>query len=54
MRIWRSLDDVPADLAATVVSIGNFDGVHLGHRAVLRRARELKDQDGPYLPALGP
>ncbi|SDR68966.1 riboflavin kinase / FMN adenylyltransferase [Nocardioides scoriae] len=46
MRIWRSLDDVPADLGATVVTIGNFDGVHLGHRAVLRRARERADRDG--------
>ena len=35
MRIWRSLDDVPADLGRTVVVIGNFDGVHLGHRHVL-------------------
>ena len=46
MRTWRSLDDVPADLGATVVTIGNFDGVHLGHRAVLRRARDLADREG--------
>ncbi len=46
MRIWRSLDDVPADLGRTVVVIGNFDGVHLGHRHVVRRARELADADG--------
>ena len=46
MRIWRSLDDVPGDLARTVVVIGNFDGVHLGHRHVVRRARELADHDG--------
>lgn len=52
MRIWRSLDDVPADLAATVVSIGNFDGVHLGHRAVLRRARELADELGHRVVAV--
>ena len=46
MRIWRSLNDVPADLGRTVLVIGNFDGVHLGHRHVVRRARELADADG--------
>ncbi|MGI8522933.1 MAG: bifunctional riboflavin kinase/FAD synthetase [Nocardioides sp.] len=40
-RIWRSVDEVPADLEATVVVVGNFDGVHLGHRHVVGRAREL-------------
>ena len=35
LRIWRSLDEVPADLGRTVVTIGNFDGVHLGHRHVI-------------------
>ena len=39
--VWRSLDDVPADLGRTVVTIGNFDGVHLGHQHVVRRAREV-------------
>ena len=44
MQLWRSLDDVPADLARTVVTIGNFDGVHLGHRRVLARARRVADE----------
>jgi riboflavin kinase/FMN adenylyltransferase len=46
VRIWRSLDEVPADLGRTVLVIGNFDGVHLGHQHVVRRARELADRDG--------
>jgi riboflavin kinase/FMN adenylyltransferase len=46
VQIWRSLDAVPADLGATVVVIGNFDGVHLGHQHVLRRARETADDRG--------
>lgn len=35
--IWRSLAAVPADLGPTAVSIGNYDGVHRGHRAVLEQ-----------------
>jgi len=44
VQIWRSLDEVPADLGPTAVVIGNFDGVHLGHRHVLARAREIADE----------
>jgi riboflavin kinase/FMN adenylyltransferase len=46
VRIWRSLDDVPADLGRSVVLIGNFDGLHLGHRHLIRRAGELAKADG--------
>ena len=35
----RDLDDV-SDLGRNVVSIGFYDGVHLGHRAVLAAVRE--------------
>ena len=46
MRIWRSVAEVPADLGRTVVTIGNFDGVHLGHQHVLSRARETAADSG--------
>lgn len=46
MQIWRSLDEVPRDLGPTAVVIGNFDGVHLGHRHVVARAREIADDRG--------
>jgi riboflavin kinase/FMN adenylyltransferase len=41
VRIWRSIDEVPADLGRTVVTIGNFDGVHRGHQHVIERAHEV-------------
>jgi riboflavin kinase / FMN adenylyltransferase len=44
--LWRSLDDVPADLGRTVVTIGNFDGMHLGHQHVVQRAREVAQEVG--------
>src|ERR1700736_553802 len=36
MHIFRKLDDVPADFGPTLVSVGNFDGVHRAHALVLR------------------
>ncbi|RNL80465.1 bifunctional riboflavin kinase/FAD synthetase [Nocardioides marmorisolisilvae] len=52
MRVWHSLDQVPADLGRTVVVIGNFDGVHLGHQHVIARAREIADAEGIRLVAV--
>ena len=46
MRVWRSMTEVPADLGRTVVTIGNFDGVHLGHQHVVRRAVEVAGEVG--------
>jgi riboflavin kinase/FMN adenylyltransferase len=44
--IWRSLEEVPGDLGRTVVTVGNFDGVHLGHQHVIRRAGEVAGELG--------
>ncbi|MGZ4567297.1 MAG: bifunctional riboflavin kinase/FAD synthetase [Blastococcus sp.] len=45
MQRWRGLEATPADLGRTVVTIGMYDGVHLGHQkligAAVGRARAM-------------
>jgi len=52
VQVWRSLDDLPVGIGSTVVVIGNFDGVHRGHRSVIGRARALADAGGHQLVAV--
>ena len=35
MEIFHKLADIPHDFGPTLVSVGNFDGVHRAHRSVL-------------------
>lgn len=35
MKVFRTLEAVPADFGPSAVTIGKFDGVHAGHRAVI-------------------
>jgi len=37
VQFWNGLEEVPQGLGPTAVTIGNFDGVHLGHQEVLSR-----------------
>jgi riboflavin kinase/FMN adenylyltransferase len=46
MRIFRSLEEVPGDLGPTIVTVGNFDGVHCGHRHVLQQVVQRAHQNG--------
>ncbi len=39
MRVFRNPGEIPIDFGPTVVSIGNFDGVHVGHQFVLEQLR---------------
>ena len=44
MRIFRHFDDVPATLRGAIVAIGNFDGVHRGHQALIGHALALAEE----------
>lgn len=41
MRIFRHYEELPAAVRGGVVALGNFDGVHLGHQAVIGQALAL-------------
>ena len=38
MQIYRHFRDLPEEARGCVVAVGNFDGVHLGHRLVIAEA----------------
>ncbi len=39
MQVWRNLQELPSDPGRAVVTIGNFDGVHIGHRYLFEEVR---------------
>jgi riboflavin kinase/FMN adenylyltransferase len=46
VKVWRDVAAITASDKPSVATIGNFDGVHRGHRHVVSRAREVADQLG--------
>ena len=49
MRIVRQYVDLPAEVRGASLAIGNFDGVHRGHQAVISEAAEAaKRSGGPF------
>ena len=52
MRVYRSLAEVPREFGPSALTIGNFDGVHYGHRRILRRVREVAEEHGWHASVL--
>lgn len=44
MQVYRGYKNVPAALKGAALAIGNFDGVHRGHQAVLQETRLQADK----------
>lgn len=44
--------DIPAHFQGAVVAMGNFDGVHLGHRSLIETARKWAQDKGTKLAVL--
>ena len=45
MKIYNAISEIPL-LERAIVTIGTFDGVHLGHQKIIQRLLELKQQHG--------
>lgn len=52
MQVFRHLEEVPENFGPTVVSIGNFDGVHRAHQSVLREVVSRARQIGGHAMAM--
>ncbi len=52
MRIVRDYQYVDPDDRGASVAIGNFDGVHLGHQAVIEQTRKVAKENGSPLGIL--
>lgn len=52
MRLYRHAYDLPPAARGAVVCLGNFDGVHLGHQAVIGEARKIAEATGRPLAVL--
>jgi riboflavin kinase/FMN adenylyltransferase len=44
--IYRSLAEAPHDFGPCAITIGNFDGVHKGHRQIMQRVRAIAREHG--------
>ncbi|MGD0142418.1 MAG: bifunctional riboflavin kinase/FAD synthetase [Rhizomicrobium sp.] len=52
MKIFRHHRDVPDAYKGAIVAVGNFDGVHRGHQALIGEARRISAERGAPLGVL--
>ncbi len=52
MNCWQGLEDIPIEFEPSVVTIGNFDGVHAGHQQILQSVADQGQRYGLNTVAL--
>ena len=52
MKIFNDITAIPKHAKDCVIAIGNFDGLHLGHQALIQRARDIATAQGKQLGVL--
>lgn len=52
MRLIRDVSSPPAGIRRSVLALGNFDGVHRGHQAVIGTARAMASREGAPLTVM--
>ncbi len=52
MQIFRDFSLLPQNLKGSIYAIGNFDGLHFGHRSVIEKARKISIDNNVSLGVL--
>lgn len=45
MKVFNTLDEIN-NIEPSVIALGNFDGVHLGHQALIAEAKKIAEEKG--------
>jgi riboflavin kinase / FMN adenylyltransferase len=52
MQIFKTFQNLPDEAKGAVITIGNFDGVHNGHRFIIKRTREIARETGKKMAVM--
>ena len=45
MKVYHSIEDFPSEIN-TIITIGTFDGVHKGHKQVIKKLNNIAKKQG--------
>lgn len=52
MKIFNDIQNLPDEAKGTIIAIGNFDGVHRGHTALIQKAADIAKTENKKLGIL--